>query len=506
MIRSKKYEDNLFEQILRIKSLIKESNGYGDLIMEGPITGIFKSVVKSLDELVKAGKISDTLLADAARAVGKMTDESTALMKFQTFYKKAIDSGNGAVLGELADETLKVLPPDTAKNIDDLEKAFVDSAVAEGKVTTNSLANLSTTIKANLKLTDSLKELQGVLEAKLLARFKNAAEKALDVGATVAGKTSNILDTTFDDVVKQVNDALKNEVPPKKISREILEKAEKSVDDIETAFKNGEITQEELYDYLIKQAVENKSNIDKFKEILPKYSGLISTIYDLITSGIAKFWAGIGKIVTWKNLKIFLMACVTGYAVTGLYKGEYNPWNWWGVGKAQKCFGDDKMVECVNSIPGYSTLDSTQVGLLCNLQEIPQNEGVGRLGCDNINELAKPEVKVKSITFKGADGVGKVDKFEITFGDGKTKIYDAKTGKEIGGGGTVVPPVPVVPPPGACVWTTEEAAKNAVKGGVKLPAGQSVNDADITVDLAACSVTYKHPILGVKSYTPASFE
>ena len=58
MIRNTSHENNLFEQILRMKSLMKESKGYGDLIMEGPITGVFSSVVKSLDNLVKVGKIT----------------------------------------------------------------------------------------------------------------------------------------------------------------------------------------------------------------------------------------------------------------------------------------------------------------------------------------------------------------------------------------------------------------------------------------------------------------
>lgn len=501
MIRNTNYENNLFEQIIRIKSLMNESKGYGDLIMEGPITGIFKLMVGALDNIVKAGKISDNLLKDAAVAVGKMADEAAAVMKFKTFYKQAIDGNNGVIISELAEATIKNMPPDSAKNIDDLEKAFVADAVSNGSINNSLLDSLKTTIRKNIKLPDQLLDMQNIIEAKILSRIKKTAEEALDVASTTVAGTSKILDTTFDDVIKQANDVLKKEVPPKKISREILENAEKQVDEIEAAFKKGEITQEELYDYLLKQAVENKSNIDKFKEMLPKYSGLIGTIYDSITGGIAKFWAGLGKIFTMKNLKIFLMACLIGYAATGIYKGEYNPWNWWGVGKAQQCFGDDKTVECVKAIPGYQMLDSTQVGLLCNLREIPQNEGVGRLSCDNINELAKPEVKVKSISFKAADGVGKIDKFELTFADGNIKIYDANTGKEVTTTtSTTTTPAPTTPAPTTCEWKNETEAKAAIKGTFK-----TAKDDEIRVDLIACVAYYTPPGMedeGEQAYKP----
>ena len=497
MIRNTSHENNLFEQILRMKSLMKESKGYGDLIMEGPITGVFSSVVKSLDNLVKVGKITDTVIADAARAVGKMADEATAVMKFQTFYKKVMASGDGSIINELAEATLKTMPPDSAKNVEDLKKSFADRAVTEGGVNQKMIDDITSTIEANVKLPKGLEDLQNVLQAKLLSSFKKTANDALAGGAAVAGKTSNILDTTFDDVVKNANEVLSKEKPPKKITREILEAAEKNVNEIESAFKNGEITQQELFNFLKEQAVLIKSNFTKITEILPKISGLLSSIMEALGSGFKSFMKLMGTVFTWKNLTIFLMAGAFAYVGFAAYNQDINFTNWYGKGKSEQCFGDDTVQECVNSIPGFNTLNASQIDLLCNLQQIPQNEGVGRLGCDNINELAKPEVKVKSITFKAADGVGKVDKFEMTFGDGKTKTYDAKTGKEIGGGG-VVPPVPVVPPPGTCTWTTEAAAKAALKGTFS-----SATDTDIRVDLSACLVYYKPAgFTSEQSYAP----
>ena len=413
MIRNTSYENNLFEQILRMKSLMTESKGYGDLIMEGPITGFFKSVVDALGEIVKAGKISDSLLNDAAVAVGKMTDEATAVMKFQTFYKKVVDSGQGVIINQLVGEIMKTMSPDSLKNIDNLEKSFVADAVSNGSVNNSLLDSLRATIRKNIKLPDSLLDLQNVIESRIITRIREAADDALDVGTTAgttATRTASILDTTVDDILRNANRELKNEVPPRKLTKEMLEDIGRGIDLIEAEYKSGKITADQIFEVFKREGQIIVTNIEKFEKIIPNIRKIWDPIWNAVTSGVVgflKFFKNNWKYIFGGGFVILLL----GYISYGTYTKEFNPLNFFGKGKSEKCFGDSSVIECLNDISGYNTLDVSQIDLLCNLKEIPQNEGVGRLSCDNINELAKPEIKVKSITFKAADGVGKVDKF-----------------------------------------------------------------------------------------------
>jgi hypothetical protein len=98
-------------------------------------------------------------------------------------------------------------------------------------------------------------------------------------------------------------------------------------------------------------------------------------------------------------------------------------------------------------------------------------------------------------TLPGKDGSGRF----YTDKDGTKQYvtYDPAKRTFINAGTTPPPPPP--PKPGTCVWKKDADAIAALKNTFT-----SAADADITVDLANCKVTYKNPILKTSNtYGPA---
>lgn len=486
-----KNNQSLFEQILRIKSLMNESKQY--LLNESIGVGLLKAIIKGVDDLVVGAKVSDDLL-DAAKAVAKATDEATAILKIRSFMIDAINSGKGNLVSELAENTIKNMDPTSTKNIDDLEEAFIQSAVADGKVGLDELEQLRQTVRANLKVDTQLADLAANIEAKIMSRIKKAAEDAIAGGGSSAGKVIDFMGETFDSVLARANDVLKLEVPPKSITREILESSVKAADNVEKLYNAGKITADELFSNCLKYGKVIEDNFTKMEKIFGPIMKYWKAFWKALGENLASFlkWITNNK---WKVLGGMIFVIIAGGIGIGAYSmGDY--FGFTGVGKAQKCFGDDVTVKCVETIPGYRALDSTQVEKLCKIDTLPQKSGSGKLSCDNIAEDSPENIKVKSITYEDTGGTpGKVNKFIFKFGDGKTKTYNADTGAELGGGGGGGT---VTPPPSTCVWADEAAAKAALKGTFP-----SATDADITVNLTNCKVTYKNPILNTtKEYGP----
>ena len=485
---------SLFEQLVRIKSLMKESKEY--LLNESFGVGLLKSIVKGVDDLLVTGKLSDDL-ADIAKAVGKASDDAAAVLKLREFINTATKSGKGNLVSELADNAIKNMDPTSVKNIDDLEESFIQSAVADGKVGLDELEQLRQTIRANLKVDSQLADLTANIEARIMNRIKKAANDAIAGGGSTASKTINFLDESFESVLARANDVLKLDVPPKSITKEMLESSIKTVDDIEDAYNTGRVSAEVLFDSCLKYGKVVESNLEKITKIGGPVMAGFSGFMTALGKGVAGLMGWIGK-NGWKIFKGILWSMLIGAVLYGGYTLLQVTGQIGGVAKSQKCFGDDVTVKCVESIPGYQTLDTAEkIDKLCKIDSLPQKNGTGKLSCDNIAEDSPENIKVKSITYEEAgDKPGKVNKFIFKFGDNTSKTYNADTGAELGGG-TAPGPAPS-PAPGACTWTTEDQAKTALKGTFS-----SATDTEIRVDLSACLVYYKPAgFTSEQSYAP----
>jgi len=93
-------------------------------------------------------------------------------------------------------------------------------------------------------------------------------------------------------------------------------------------------------------------------------------------------------------------------------------------------------------------------------------------------------------TLPGKDGSGRF----YTDKDGTKQYVTHDPAKRTFINAGTTPPPPPPPKPGTCVWKSDADAKAALKKTFT-----SAEDADITVDLANCKVTYKNPILKTSS-------
>lgn len=471
MIR--KTNQTLFEELLRIKSLINED--YKQILNESFGITLLKALAKSADELVGLGKLSDDL-ADIISGVSKLTDEAEQVLKLNKFVQEATKQGKGTLIADLTNGAIKNMDPVSIKNIDEMEAAFVADAKATGKLDRATLDTLQNTVRANLKINPELQLLADNIEATIVTRIKNNAEDAIAAGGGAGkSKTMNLLDDSFDDILRKTNEEFKSRGMNKQITREMLEDIGKQVDDIEKKFKAGEISQEDLYRFFV-------SNAQTIED--PKFVGFLEKIWPNAKAFFSEVGKGFSNLLKWVKKNGWNALFITIFGTAAYYGADYL--GLVGKGKAEKNFSESD-AKCLNTVAGYRILDPDQVTALSKITI----DGTGQPpGCINTNRSATPDIKLTRIDVIVPTESSPELGFKLTFADGhvEEKFDD--------GGGATQPYVP--PTNTTCAWKSEQEAKNAVKG-----AFSAAKDNEITVDLNNCTATYQVPGLPDPSvYTP----
>ena len=488
----------LFEQLTRIHEIMNHSKK--QVINEQ----VWKSLAKVLDSAVAGAKFLDTAVMDAAKAVKAAAGDAAKLRAISSFLTRIENSATDlAKLDEIADDVVENFDNASKTRLNSIDDSMELAIKEQGSVTDDLLRQYRRRLDNELQFDPALGPIKEKIINKQVNKWKTRS--GFGGGTAAAEQTLRLPGgvRSFDEVLTSVNNTLKNEVPPKSITKEQLTKIGKDVDDLTAKFERGEISFKDIESIFKNNTTTLETLTQKAANFKTWYGGL----WDIITTLVKEPGTAGTKLILYfkqygpnliKGIFWFFLSGVLIFSLTIVGTGLWN----WADDKNMNPFSDnatgaeefgDQNWTCIKSIPGVNKLDENGI---IELAKIKINNA--KLGCANTAMDAPDNIFVTGISVEPGTTGDPRAVIKLDFKDGTSKKYVG--GKEIGGGTT--PP----PTPGNCVWKTEDDAKNAVKGGVKLPAGQSVNDADITVDLAACSVKYKHPILGEKSYTPANFE
>lgn len=450
---------------------------------------VWKALTKVLDNAVAGAKFLDTAVMDAAKAVKAAAGDAAKLRAISSFFTTIQNSATDlAKLDEIADDVVENLDDASKTRLKTIDDAMETAIKDQGSVTDDLLRQYKQRLTDELQFDPSLGAIKQKIIDKQLNKFKTgkgAATAAAEQTLRVPGGIRS-----FDEVMTEVNNALKNEIPPKQITKEQLTKMGKDVDTMMTKYENGLISNSDIAKMMKNNATELSTIIDKVE----KFKGFWGATWDLIKSifkepgsflsNAGKYWALHGKTL-WKGIMWVFAIGITVFGLTIAVNwfsdkaddANVNPFSDNATGVEE--FGDDNWT-CIKSIPGVNKLDENGI---IELAKIKINNA--KLGCANTAMDAPDNIFVTSISTEPGTTGDKRTIIKLDFKDGTSKKYVG--GKEFGGGGLTPPP-----PPTTCTWTNEAAGKAAVKAAFSgdFPPNGTKTDADIRIDLTTCKAYY----------------
>jgi hypothetical protein len=451
---------------------------------------VWKSLAKVLDSAVAGAKFLDPAVMKAAQAVKAAAGDVAKLRAISSFLTKIENSATDlAKLDEIADDVVENFDDASKTRLNTIDDSMELAIKEQGSVTDDLLRQYRRRLDNELQFDPAL----GPIKEKIINKQVNKWKTRSGFGGGTAAAEQTLRAPggvrSFDEVMTEMNNALKNEVPPKQITKEQLTKMGKDVDDLMVKYENGLISNSDIAKIMKNNATELSTIIDKAE----KFKGFWGASWDLIKSifkepgsfvaNAGKYWSTYGKTL-WKGIMwVFAIGIsVFGLTILGTLiwdkadDANVNPFSDNATGVEE--FGNQNWT-CIKSIPGVNKLDENGI---IELAKIKINNA--KLGCANTAMDAPDNIFVTGISVEPGTTGDPRAVIKLDFKDGTSKKYVG--GKEIGGGTT--PP----PTPGNCVWKTEADAKDAVKKGFPddFPPKGTKKDDDIRVDLTKCKAYY----------------